>query len=248
MFASDLKRAHSTARAIYDAQPDPKPPLTITQLIREQGFGVGEGKPWSPSPGATWSLPEGRDGKFDDGESLNDVGRRGDRFFEQHLAPILAEAKGKSTGEVNVVIVSHGIAIAETLGALVRRSVAVDRDGWTGGFRGLHNTAWTRVAIGLEVGSTRPRDNLKLTVTAGHPRQDEPLSETSDEDVINSNSSTPPDPSAVIATRLEQAAPPPVECTEVGPPLIQMKIVACNQHGHLRGVVSNCVKKKTSGG
>ncbi|KAG8693052.1 hypothetical protein FRC09_010780 [Ceratobasidium sp. 395] len=216
MFASDLKRAHSTARAIYDAQPDPKPPLTVTKLIREQGFGVGEGKPWNPAPGSQWCLPSGRDGKFENGESLNDVARRGDQFFEQHLAPILHEAKSKSMGEVNVVVVSHGIAIAETLGALVRRAVHVDRDGWSGGFRGLHNTAWTRVVIGLE---------------------DETLSETSDVEPDNSGSSTPADPAAIIATQLEQAAPPPVVCEEVGPPSIRMKIIACNQHGHLRGVI-----------
>ncbi|KAG8681296.1 hypothetical protein FRC08_015725, partial [Ceratobasidium sp. 394] len=95
MFASDLKRAHSTARAIYDAQPDPKPSFTITRLIREQGFGDGEGKPWNPAPGSEWSQPEGRDGKFENGESLNDVARRGDKFFEQHLAPILNEAKSR---------------------------------------------------------------------------------------------------------------------------------------------------------
>ncbi|KAG9103172.1 hypothetical protein FRC06_011872 [Ceratobasidium sp. 370] len=216
MFASDLKRAHSTARAIYDAQPDPKPSFTITQLIREQGFGDGEGKPWNPAPGLQWSQPEGRDGKFENGESLNDVARRGDKFFEQHLAPILNEAKSRPAGEVNVVVVSHGIAIAETLGALVRRSVHVEKDGWTGRFRGLHNTAWTRVAIGLE---------------------DEALSETSDEEVVDSGSSTPGDPGAIIATKLEQALPPPVECEEAGPPSIRMKIVACNQYSHLRGVI-----------
>lgn len=98
-----------------------------------------------------WAQPVGRDGKFKDGESLDDVGRRGDEFFEKFLAPIVREAAGKREGEVNVVVVSHGIAIAETLGSLVRHSVHVDNDGWGGGFRGLHNTAWTRVAIGLEV-------------------------------------------------------------------------------------------------
>ncbi|KAG8679926.1 hypothetical protein FRC08_016650, partial [Ceratobasidium sp. 394] len=129
--------------------------------------------------------------------------------------PILNEAKSRPAGEVNVVVVSHGIAIAETLGALVRRSVHVEKGEWTGRFRGLRNTAWTRVAIGLE---------------------DEALSETSDGDVDDSGSSTPADAGAVIATKVEQAAPPPVECEEVGPPSIRMKIIACNQYGHLRGV------------
>lgn len=152
MFASDLKRAHTTALAIHSSQPNPKPPLTVTQLIREQHFGEAEGKPWMGGQGQSqWAQPEGRDGKFKDGESLNDVGRRGDEFFEKFLAPIVRQGAGKKAGEVNVVVVSHGIAIAETLGSLARRSVDVDTDGWGSGFRGLHNTAWTRVAIGLAV-------------------------------------------------------------------------------------------------
>lgn len=155
MFASDLKRAHTTARAIYDAQIVlPKPTLVVTPLIREQHFGEGEGKPWmggTDASGHSWAKPPGRDGKFKDGESLNDVARRGDEFFETSLAPIVREAAEKQAGEVNVFVVSHGIAIAEMLGALARRSVSVDNDGWNEGFRGLRNTAWTRVAIGLEV-------------------------------------------------------------------------------------------------
>jgi hypothetical protein len=65
------------------------------------------------------------------------------------------------------------------------------------------------------------------------------MSETSDLGTVDSDASIPSDPAAALATQLEQAAPPPVACDEVGPPSIHMKIIACNQHSHLRGVVSN---------
>ncbi|KAF8685660.1 phosphoglycerate [Rhizoctonia solani] len=223
MFASDLKRAHSTAQAIYDTQPDPKPPLMITDLLREQHFGEGEGKPWGQ---AKWDQPQGRDGKFSGGESLNDVARRGDRFYETYLAPIIKEAVGKAAGEVNVVVVSHGICIAETLGALGRRCVEVDTNGWSGKFRGLNNTAWTRVSIGLD---------------------GETLDEAPPSNGTESNHRLTPDPGAQIATKLEESAPPPEKCEETGPPSLRMKIIACNQHSHLNGVVRQQDGNQSSG-
>ncbi|KAG9085950.1 hypothetical protein FRC06_003347 [Ceratobasidium sp. 370] len=143
IFTSDLKRARSTAQAIYDAQPQPKPPLVVTQHLREQHFGDAEGK--------TWMSPEGRGGKFRNGESLDDVARRADLFFEEHLAQIIINAKGKPPGEVNIVAVSHAITIAENLDALLRRSVYVGSAGLDEEPMGLYNAAWTRIAVGLEV-------------------------------------------------------------------------------------------------
>lgn len=45
--ASTLKRAFSTAQALYDAQPEPKPVFTKSLLLREQYFGIAEGRPWT---------------------------------------------------------------------------------------------------------------------------------------------------------------------------------------------------------
>lgn len=45
--ASTLKRAFSTAQALYDAQPEPKPTFTKSLLLREQHFGIAEGRPWT---------------------------------------------------------------------------------------------------------------------------------------------------------------------------------------------------------
>ncbi|CUA74412.1 hypothetical protein RSOLAG22IIIB_11210 [Rhizoctonia solani] len=224
MFASDLKRAHSTARAIYDAQPDSnKPPLTITDLIREQHFGEGEGKRWGDDE---WCQPPGRDGKFQNGESLNDVAHRADRFIDTYLVPLIDQSVHKSAGEVNVVVVSHGICIAETLGALTRRCVYVDTNGWSGRFRGLHNTAWTRVLVGVA---------------------NESLSETSTPNSTHSDPRLTPDPGAILATKLEESAPPPAQCDESGPASLRMKIIACNQHNHLNGVVRQQDGNQSSG-
>ncbi|KAG8731788.1 hypothetical protein FRC12_019576 [Ceratobasidium sp. 428] len=113
IFASDLKRANSTALSIYDAQPQPKPALITTQLLREQHFGDAEGQMWMSAGG--------RGGKFHNGESLDDVARRADRFFEEYLAPIIINARGRPPGETNVFVVSHSVTIAENLEALARR-------------------------------------------------------------------------------------------------------------------------------
>lgn len=57
IYASDLKRANSTAvqlvaprTALPDAHPLSCPPIHTTPLIREQHFGIAEGKLWSAGP------------------------------------------------------------------------------------------------------------------------------------------------------------------------------------------------------
>jgi len=59
IYASDLKRAHSTAIQLVTPRtslPDPDkhplacPPIHTTPLIREQHFGIAEGKRWSAGP------------------------------------------------------------------------------------------------------------------------------------------------------------------------------------------------------
>ncbi|KAG8725627.1 hypothetical protein FRC09_000014 [Ceratobasidium sp. 395] len=209
MFSSDLKRAHSTAQAIHAAQPDPKPPLITTQLLREQHWGDAEGE----TANAPWLPLQGRDSKFPNGESSNDVARRGEQFFDQYLTSIVKEAKGRPIGGINVVVVSHGIAIAENIGALFRRSVEAEDREFKGSFLGLMNTAWTRVIVGLE---------------------DESLPE--DEDEHPSSQVAAPstlDSGAVLNAAIETSVPPPLDGPEPSPLLIKVKIVARNQRSHL---------------
>jgi broad specificity phosphatase PhoE len=66
VYCSDLKRAHSTAQALVAGQPGQAESeaetekvieLVVTPLLREQNFGIAEGKPWAAAPG---SSPNGR--------------------------------------------------------------------------------------------------------------------------------------------------------------------------------------------
>jgi hypothetical protein len=56
------------------------------------------------------------------------------------------------------------------------------------------------------------------------------MAETSASEAVDSD---PPGPAVV------QTVPSLMECQQVGPPSIRMKIVACNQHSHLDTVVSD---------
>lgn len=59
--------------------------------------------------------PDGRDGKFPEGESLNEVAVRANRALEELIMPwVYSEDNyGKAEGEVHLVVVSHGIFISE---------------------------------------------------------------------------------------------------------------------------------------
>lgn len=174
-----MKRALTTAEQIQKAQTQaPPPPLTITPLIREQHFGEAEGHPWAPAltkdnsepPDPNTSSNErgrlgvinpkngkkeypvqvGRTAKFPAGESLVDVSQRTGEAFDEFVMPHVRNSVGKPLGEVNVVFVSHGIAISECIGAVLKRAVngaGADPKRWTG----LKNTAWNRLVIGMEV-------------------------------------------------------------------------------------------------
>ena len=75
--------------------------------------------------------------------------------FDEFVMPFVRDSKGKKLGDVNVVFVSHGIAISETIGAVFKRSVngrGLNPRTWSG----LHNTAWTRLVVGMEVSGFGP--------------------------------------------------------------------------------------------
>ncbi|KAF8133871.1 histidine phosphatase superfamily [Boletus edulis] len=142
IITSDLKRAHATAVALLNDQADPKPSFKVDRDIREQCFGDAEGHPWMLSRISSKPLDDHfRDGqypvlferheKFPDGESLDDV------------APHLSRAIS-GVEDIHVAVVSHGLCISELVPALLKRSVGGSpaKD-----YRGLQNTAWTRVTV-----------------------------------------------------------------------------------------------------
>jgi broad specificity phosphatase PhoE len=157
--ASDLKRAFTTAQALYDGQREPKPTFDSSELLREQYFGVAEGKPWSYIPSRSFNLEEemakgvypvlhGNDEKFPGGESISELGQRAKEAIEALILPhVWQTAKENKTG-IHVAIVSHGLCISQMISELLKMNAEHDEER---GYRGLSNTAWTRVVIDIEV-------------------------------------------------------------------------------------------------
>ncbi|EPQ54431.1 phosphoglycerate mutase-like protein [Gloeophyllum trabeum ATCC 11539] len=157
--ASDLKRAFTTAQAIYDAQPAPKPAFDSSPLLREQHFGVAEGKPWALHTEPGLSLEEhyargiypvlfNRAEAFPGGESLDDLAKRAEEAVGRLVMPHVWEAARKGKRGVHVALVSHGLCISELIAALMRKNAG--GGGSADKYKGLLNTAWTRVAIDVQ--------------------------------------------------------------------------------------------------
>ncbi len=122
---SDLKRAFGTAQALYDAQKDPKPTFDSSELLREQHFGVAEGKPWSYNSSRNVNLEQemakgvypslhGGDEKFPGGESIYELGQRARRAITTLLLPHVQAAKEGKTG-IHVAVVGHGLCISQMI-------------------------------------------------------------------------------------------------------------------------------------
>lgn len=110
-----------TAQAIYETQSHPKPPLHKSVDLREQNFGLAEGQPWILSSDKGMSIEEkifpipiGREAKFPEGESLNDLSERTSKAVQELILPWICEAdKADSDGDVHIAVVSHGLCISE---------------------------------------------------------------------------------------------------------------------------------------
>lgn len=123
IYSSNLKRAHTTAQAIYGAQSEPKPPFVVSEDLREQHFGVAEGEKWVTHSDSGLDVEKkifpiltGRDAKFPEGESLNDLAERATRAVNELILPWVWDAEktyGKEEGEVHLAVVSHGLCISE---------------------------------------------------------------------------------------------------------------------------------------
>ena len=158
--ASDLKRALWTAQALCDGQKYHKPTFHSSELLREQHFGVAEGKPWSYSSNRNVNLEEemakgvypmlhGSDDKFPGGESINELGQRAHRAITSFVLPHVWQAAKEGKTGIHIAVVSHGLCISQMISELLKMSAKqtigiVD-------YRGLLNTAWTRLVIDIEV-------------------------------------------------------------------------------------------------
>jgi broad specificity phosphatase PhoE len=141
-----------TAAALHETQAAPQPPLIISPLLREQHFGVAEGKPWGYRiSGAETDDPysyllHG----FPEGESQNDVRNRTRQFVKEALLPHVRQATKEKIPETHVAIVSHGLLIHELIVALFELQSQASTTPLIVR-RGLRNTGWIRVHLNAQV-------------------------------------------------------------------------------------------------
>ncbi|KAJ7672778.1 histidine phosphatase superfamily, partial [Mycena rosella] len=158
--ASPLKRAYMTAQAVLNQQLG-SPPLTTSPLLREQHFGVAEGKSLTSKRDPDIPLVEqfeqgiyptglSRNERFPEGESLDDVQARASQVWADILLPYVREAK-EGHSPIHVAVVSHGMFIKEAIRALRKYDCTADVTACD--YQWLRNTAWARVTVGVKVGA-----------------------------------------------------------------------------------------------
>lgn len=189
IYASDLLRAFATAQAIHDAQPQPKPPLTKSTLLREQHWGAAEGYPWlvQTKPGLSiedhfalgiYPVLHERWQKFPEGESLDDVVQRAERVVNDLIMPHVWDAAKLGKKGVHIALVSHGICISELIPVLIMKDQNHLHPGYK--WRGLRNTAWTRITVNVKVRVViLVRWDIVITLLQGS-KVDEPVVLTED--------------------------------------------------------------------
>ena len=145
-----------------DAQPDPKPPLTESLLLREQYWGVAEGHPWTWGQKPNLTLEEHfaqgiypvlhkRNQKFPEGESVDDLYARAVQAIDELVMPHVWKAAREGRTGVHIALASHGLCISELIPALLAKDDRFKGTHMGAKYRGLLNTAWTRLTIEVEV-------------------------------------------------------------------------------------------------
>lgn len=102
----------------------------------------------------------GRDQKFPEGESPNDLQARAEQAIEELIIPHVWKSTREGHESVHIAVVSHGLCISELVAALMHKGVT-ERSGEGNKWKGLLNTAWTRAVIEVQV-------SLSLRTTSGN--------------------------------------------------------------------------------
>jgi len=100
----------------------------------------------------------GRDQKFPEGESPNDLQARAEQAIEELIMPHVWESAREGHESAHIAVVSHGLCISELVAALMHKGVT-ERSGEGNKWKGLLNTAWTRAVI--EVQGLQPGQKLE---------------------------------------------------------------------------------------
>ncbi|KAJ6508729.1 phosphoglycerate mutase-like protein [Mycena sanguinolenta] len=190
IYSSPLKRSCMTAEAIQQKQVG-LPPLVTTPLLREQNFGIAEGKPSTAKRIPDIPLAEqfdrglypralNRSEKFPEGESLDDVQDRAKRCWAEVLLPYVQEkAREDNDHPIHVAVISHGVFIKEALRALAKYDRSADFSACD--YQFLRNTAWARAVVEMKTfpkGEDRvfsPNDLLLERIQLTHFNQYEHL-------------------------------------------------------------------------
>ncbi|KZP33702.1 phosphoglycerate mutase [Athelia psychrophila] len=132
-------------------------------------FGIAEGHPWTMTPDASkpraqlyaegvFPVITRREEGFPGGESLDDLARRAAQAVEALVMPAVWRAARAGEKGGRIAVVSHGLCISELIPALLRKDAnAPPRQD----FRGLMNTAWTRVTV--DVPGAKEGEPLEFT-------------------------------------------------------------------------------------
>ena len=87
------------------------------------------------------------DEKFPEGESIDELAQRANKAIAAFVLPHVWQAAKEGKTGIHVAIVSHGLCISQMIYELLKMSAKQDdRE-----YRGLLNTAWTRLVIDIEV-------------------------------------------------------------------------------------------------
>ncbi|KAH9973239.1 histidine phosphatase superfamily [Lactifluus volemus] len=208
IYASDLKRAFTTAQALYKQQKDPKPTYVSSELLRELDSGIAEGKPFSRRRLCYDTLEEAmkcglypnclsKDEKYPGGESRVDLVERSKKAITQLLLPHVWKAAKEGSTDTHLAVVGHGLCLYEIIYELLQMSPnqAVRwKFQYDDRYDYLNNAAWTRIVINIEESHSIDMDqhppmvmdvtdvnrHLRLYTTKRHIRESSVASEDSE--------------------------------------------------------------------
>lgn len=93
----------------------------------------------------------GREERFPNGESLSDLQARAEKAVEELIMPYVWEQARMGGEDLQVAVVSHGLAISELIAALMRKDAGAAGGSEGKRWTGLLNTAWTQMTIQVVV-------------------------------------------------------------------------------------------------